>query len=77
MEEEERAIDRVAIPYDSEITLENLGDEIEINEIREVVGFGWSSEEKEKEFLLEEFGPEYVEENWKPWDERRKERETE
>jgi hypothetical protein len=75
--EEQRAIDRVTILYNSDSTMEDSIDDTNINFVPEIVGFGWNSEEEEKEFLLEEFGPEWVEENWKPWAVREKELETE
>jgi hypothetical protein len=75
--EEQRAIDRVTILYNSDSTMEDSIDDTNINFVPEIVGFGWNSEEEEKEFLLEEFGPEWVKENWKPWAVREKELETE
>jgi hypothetical protein len=74
--EEQKAIDRVAIPENPYLTEEDGFNEDNWTLIPEVVGFGWNSEEEERDFLLEEFGPEWVEENWKPWAEREKEMEA-
>jgi hypothetical protein len=75
--EEQRAIDKVAIPYDLDLTSEDNIEDMDENLLPEVVGFGWNSEEEEKEVLTEELGPEWVEENWKPWVERKAELEAE
>ena len=75
--EEQRAIDKVAVPENPFITEKDGLNEDDWELMPEVVGFGWNSEEEEKDFLAEEFGPEWVEENWKPWAERGAELETE
>lgn len=67
---EEKAINKVGVPGFPEIPTTNEDD---FDLLPEVPGFGWNSEEEEKEFLTEEFGPEWVAENWKPWAERMEE----
>ena len=74
--EEQKAIDKVAIPENPFISEQEVSSRGDWKIIPEEVGFGWESEEEEREFLLENYGPEFVEENWKPWDERRAEQET-
>ena len=74
--EEQKAIDKVAIPENPYLTEADGFNEDNWTLIPEVVGFGWNSEEEERDFLLEEFGPEWVKENLKSWAEREKEMEA-
>jgi hypothetical protein len=41
----------------------------------EVVGFGYGSEEEERQDLIEEYGQEWVDENFIPWAELERQRE--
>jgi hypothetical protein len=71
--EEQRAIDKVAIPGYPEIET----DLSEIWMMPEAVGFGYGSEEEEKQALVEEYGQEWVDENFVSWAEQQRQQDEE
>lgn len=69
----EKAIDRVGIPGSPEVEINTEN----FVSIPEPIGFGYANEEEEKQSLIEEYGQEWVDENWVPWDELESENQEE
>jgi hypothetical protein len=66
----DKAIDTIDISGypETEIDLDRL------TVLPEVVGFGYGSEEEERQDLIEEYGQEWVDENFIPWAELQRQR---
>jgi hypothetical protein len=71
--EEQKAIDIVAIPGYPETKADSDG----VWTMPEVVGFGYGSEEEEKQALVEEYGQEWVDENFVSWAEQQRQQDEE